>query len=445
MGRHKTMYRGPSLTADLGIAPGSRVSLTLGPLNEEGESVTLVDGAPFHVAGGIPGERAEVEVVRVFPERVASRAVKVLTPSPDRVAAPCPYYLECTGCQLQHVTYERQLEFKRERVASELAKWPQLAGARVMPTLASPLTHGYRNHARFTVRKGGAGRKPEGRQPDSSPQRGDVGYVNAVTRRFVKVEHCLLMDPRINAALAAMQGRLQGMSQLSVRVGVNGTHKPEDHAHAQPVMPCGPGLLVQPKLANPDVPLTSGQTHVDLEVLGRRFRVAGSSFFQVNTAQLENVVRLLRKELGLTGRESLVDAYCGVGTFAILLATYVRQATGIEDSTAAVEDARANAAGLGNVEFVLGRAEDIMPKLDAPVDVVILDPPRAGCHPGTLDAVRRLRPRRVALVSCGPAALARDLASLCKDTYALSSVYPVDMFPQTRHVEAVAFLRLDGQ
>jgi 23S rRNA (uracil1939-C5)-methyltransferase len=162
MGRHKTRYRGPSLTADLGLAPGSRVSLTPGPLDEQGESVMLVNGAPVHVTGGIPGEQVELEVVRVFPERIAARVVEVLTPSPDRVVAPCPYYLECTGCQLQHMAYEKQLEFKRERVASELAKWPPLAGAMVMPTLPSPVTFGYRNHARFTVRKGDGGGSANG-------------------------------------------------------------------------------------------------------------------------------------------------------------------------------------------------------------------------------------------------------------------------------------------
>jgi 23S rRNA (uracil1939-C5)-methyltransferase len=149
---------------------------------------------------------------------------------------------------------------------------------------------------------------------------------------------------------------------------------------------------------------------------------------------------LLRDGLRLTGSETVVDAYCGAGTFAVLLAPYVRRVIGIEDSASAVEDARANAAGLPNVEFILGRAEDALARIEGAVDAVALDPPRAGCHPAAIDAVCRLRPGRVALVSCEPAAMARDLARLCDGPFILEAVRPVDMFPQTRHGEAVAFL-----
>jgi 23S rRNA (uracil1939-C5)-methyltransferase len=131
-----------------------------------------------------------------------------------------------------------------------------------------------------------------------------------------------------------------------------------------------------------------------------------------------------------------------VGTFAVLLAPYARRVIGIEDSASAIEDARANAAGLPNVEFIQGRAEEALARVEGAVDAVVLDPPRAGCHPGTVEAVCRLRPARVALVSCEPAALARDLARLSEGPFIAEAVQPVDMFPQTRHIEAVAFLKL---
>ncbi len=408
-------HKGPSLTAHLALNPGDRLTLTLGALDGDGETVVMVEGAPVSVAGGLPGEQVIAEVIRVFPERVAAKVVDVVVAAPDRVQPPCPYYLSCTGCQLQHVSYQRQLEIKRELVAQELAKHAGLAGVLVLPTLPSPRQLSYRNHARFTVTKAG-------------PGAGEVGFVSATTRRSLRIDRCLLMDDRINSALTAMQSRLKGMSQLSVRVGEPGA---------------GPdSMLIQPRLIDPAVPLQSGQTHVVEEVLGRRFRVAGSSFFQVNTEQLANVVSLLTSRLALTGAETVVDAYCGVGTFAVLLAPYARRVIGIEDSASAVDDARANATGLANVEFIQGRAEDVLAGLTETVDAVVLDPPRAGCHPGTLDSVCLLRPRRLALVSCEPVSLARDLARLCVGPFILESVQPVDMFPQTRHVEAVGFLRL---
>jgi 23S rRNA (uracil1939-C5)-methyltransferase len=230
------------------------------------------------------------------------------------------------------------------------------------------------------------------------------------------------MDERINEVLALVQGRCRGMSQLSIRAG-----------NAEP--------MVQPRLADPGIAVTSGQDHFETEVLGRRFRVAGASFFQVNAGQLGNMIGMLRDRLGLTGAETVVDAYCGVGTFAILLAPYARRVIGIEDSAPAVEDARANSSGLTNIEFIMGRAEEVLARVEGAVDAVILDPPRAGCHPGAIDAVIRLKPARVVLVSCEPSALARDLARLTEGPFILESVQPVDMFPQTRHVEAVAFLK----
>ena len=144
----------------------------------------------------------------------------------------------------------------------------------------------------------------------------------------------------------------------------------------------------------------------------------------------------------LSGNETLVDAYAGVGTFALLLAPYARHIIAIEDSPAAVEDARANAEGLTNVEFVLGRTEQVLPELEASPDGVILDPSRKGCHPSALKALAELKPRRIVYVSCDPATLARDLKILCMDVFLLESVTPVDMFPQTHHVECIAVLTL---
>ena len=337
-----------------------------------------------------------------------------MRPSEHRVATPCPYYGPCSGCQWQHVSYEHQLVLKQQAVAAQLRDYPRLTGIRVSPTLPAPEKFNYRNHARFTVRYGG-----------------QLGFSNRITRRFTRVDHCMLMGQPINDALVELQDKAGETSNLSVRVGTNTGD-----------------MLIQPAFQNREIALPSGQKHYRENLLGRDFKVASPSFFQVNTAQAENLVNLVRERLELNGSQTVVDAYAGVGVFAILLAPHVARAIAIEESSSAVSDARDNAEGLNNVVFIEARTEDALGRLEEEVgltstpDAVILDPPRVGCHPGTLDALLELGPRRVAYVSCDPPSLARDLNILAEGGYTVDNVEPVDMFPQTYHVECVATLTL---
>ena len=395
--------------------------LRLAGMGRLGEALAEADGKPVFVFGGIPGEEVVAEVVRERRNHVAARVVEVLEPSVHRVDAPCVYFGECVGCQWQHVAYERQLELKRETVIDALERVGGLSGVRVEPTLASPRQFGYRNHARFTVsRRAGAG---------AGSGEGRLGFVNRETRRHVDVEQCLLMAPRINEMLAALQGRAGETTQLTIRTGVNTA-----------------SWMLQPLLQDPDVPYESGQPHYEERLGGRTFRIASPSFFQVNTAQAERLAGLVREELALTGKETLVDAYAGVGVFAALLADGAARVVAIEESAAAVEDAKRNAEGIANVEFRVAKTEDALALLAAetPIDAVVLDPPRAGCQPDALRALIAAAPRRVVYVSCDPETLARDLRVLTDGGFRVERVQPVDMFPQTRHVECVATLTRDG-
>ena len=374
-----------------------------------GEAVASGPDGEIRVFGGIPGEELLAEVTRRGREGTTARAVEVLSASSDRVVPPCPLFGACTGCQWQHVSYTRQLELKREIVVDALRRAGGFESPPVSTTLPSPEQLGYRNHARFTV-----GRRW-----------GELGFVNRDSRRFVPVYHCLLMHPRIDEALGKLQRKSSETSQLSIRVGANTGD-----------------LLVQPALKNPEIPLESGQTHLRESLNGAMFRVASSSFFQVNTPQAERMMDLVKSELGLPADGLLVDAYAGVGTFAVLLAPHVTKVIAIEDSESAVRDAAVNAAGLNNVEFVMGRTEDILADMKETPVALVLDPPRSGCHPKALEAVARLSPARVVYVSCEPETLARDLGILCRGQYRLESVIPIDMFPQTHRVECVATLSL---
>ena len=388
---------------------GQVLTLKLESWGRLGEAVAYHHGREVFVLGGIPGERVEAEVLRVRRGYASAQVVQVLTPSEDRVDPPCEYYGACTGCQWQHLGYAAQLEAKHAKVTGALRRVGGFDDLEVRPVLPSPGTFGYRNHARMTVGPDGA-----------------LGFVHRETRRFVRIDGCGLMHPGVNRILSQLQDKCRETTQLSIRAG----EQTGDY-------------LVQPPLSNPEIAIATGQTHYVESVNDRRFRVASPSFFQVNNRQAANLVHLVRAALELTGSEVVLDAYTGVGAFAILLSPHVRRVVAVEESSAAVADARDNAAGLENVEFVLGKTEDVLESIDPPPDVVILDPPRAGCQVGALRSLVRLAPRRVVYVSCDPETLARDLKLLCGDDdapYLIDQVQPLDMFPQTHHVECVAVL-----
>ena len=386
---------------------GQRIRLSLERWARLGEAVAFHEGKQFRVFGGIPGEEVVSEVVRERQDYAAALVVEVLEPSEHRTVPPCPLFGQCTGCQWQHVDYTHQLQMKQQVVEEALRSVAGFEAPPVMPTRASPDLYGYRNHARFTV-----GRR-----------HGELGFVNRGSRRYVAVYKCLLMDPAINNAIEQLQGKCAETSQLSIRYGVNTGD-----------------LLVQPALKRDGLPLDTGQKHYQESLCGREFRIAASSFFQVNTRQAVYMVDLVKRELDLPHDGLLVDAYAGVGVFAILLAPYVKSVVAIEESESAVRDCMANAEGLGNVRFLQGKTEEVLAQIEGTPHGVILDPPKAGCRIEALEALMDLGPQRLVYVSCEPETLARDLKVLCQGPFRLDRVQPIDMFPQTHHVECIATL-----
>jgi len=235
----------------------------------------------------------------------------------------------------------------------------------------------------------------------------------------------MLMAPIINETLGGLQDKVSETTNLSVRVGINTGDR-----------------LIQPTLSALDIPFSSGQKWYTERLKGRIFQVASPSFFQVNTPQSETLIDLVSEYLALNKEQTLVDAYAGVGTFAAILAPSVKKVYAIEESVSAVNDASSALSDVKNIEFLLGKTEKVLCTIIDDIDALILDPPRAGCHPDTLKAVIEKQPLRIAYVSCDPSSLARDLDILVKGNYRVTKIQPVDMFPQTYHVECVATLTL---
>jgi len=392
---------------------GDVIELRFDRIAPKGDAVAHVEGVdkPIYASGVIPGEVAKVTIRRVRRNWVAVEVDEIIAPSPDRVEPRCPLFTTCSGCQLQHIRYERQLELKRDMVVSQLRTFGRLEDPPVDPVIGAKDPWYYRNHARFTLRDG------------------QIGFIRRFRKQWFPVPHCAIMEPTINTIMGELTGKLHGMTQCNVRVGAE------------------PGqAMIQPKIGIPEVSLPSGQPHLFETLGGHPFRVSAASFFQVNRAQAEVLTEVVRAFVADTPDVTVVDAYAGVGTFAVMLAPHVRKVIAIEESGPAVADAQLNVAAFDNIELRLGKSEVLLGELPKPVDAIILDPPRSGCRPEAITAVRHLAPRRLVYVSCDPSSLGRDLeALLADDIFVLRRVTPIDMFPHTHHVECVAMLeRKDG-
>jgi 23S rRNA (uracil1939-C5)-methyltransferase len=384
----------------------------------------------------LPGEVATVRLHQQRRDFARAELDVLARAAPGRVEPPCPYYTTgCGGCSWQHADYGLQLQLKERIVADQLRRIGHFADADelVRPAIGMLEPWHYRNQARFTV-----GRRF-----------GELCFTYRSSHRLLRVDHCWIVHPRINSIVEIAQGKLADLGrrihQVSIRVGANTGQ-----------------LMVAPAL--PEVPeLESGQPFLEEELLGRRFRLQPPSFFQVNTrrerrplpsaigtallhvpedgvSMAELLALLVLDRLRPDPADLVVDAYSGVGTFALLLAPLVREVIGIEEARTAVRDALHNGRDVPNARFIQGKTEDVLPALDGRPDAVVLDPARVGCHPDVLEALLGLKPLRIVYVSCDPSTLARDLRILTDGGYALREVQPLDMFPQTYHIESVATL-----
>jgi 23S rRNA (uracil1939-C5)-methyltransferase len=385
-----------------------QLTLALTDMAHRGEALARHDGQVVFAAYGIPGEDVRVEVQRRKRAYLQGSVIDVVTASPHRVEPACPYFGTCSGCSWQHIDYGFQLELKQRVVGEQMRRIAKNDEAIVLPALPSKNPLGYRNHARFTVNRDGK-----------------LGFVQRASHRFVPIDECLIMHPWINDALNQLQGKCAETRQVALRYSSSTG-----------------SWLIHPKLSVDDVELESGQPFYEEELRGHRFRVSGASFFQVNIAQADVLATVVHDRLKLSGSEVLLDAYAGVGTFGVLFASECAQVIAVEESSAAIKDAEVNSSGITNLHLVKGKTENVLDELEERPDVVILDPSRAGCHRRVVDSLLRVRPQRIVYVSCDPATLARDLALFCDGGYGLEELQPVDMFPQTYHIECVASLEL---
>ncbi len=403
-----------------------RFELQLTDMAHGGEALGRREGKVIFVPYALPGEEVIVEVVEEKKRYARARLVEVTSPSRQRVPPPCPHFGLCGGCHWQHIAYEAQLEFKERVLRDQLARLGGIPGAPLRPVIGMNKPWHYRNHLQFTVNEDG-----------------ELGFLVADSHQVMPIETCYLPHPLLEEMLVALDLEMPGLKRLSLRAGVNTgqrmvifeTHDDEPF-DLQVDLPLSCVFL----LRDGRTATLVGYGHITERLAGREYRVSAGSFFQVNTAQAEELVHQVAHYLAPQGDETLLDTYCGVGTFGLSLAERVSHIIGVEENASALADAQVNAAGLENVELIEGRVEEILPRLERRIDMAVLDPPRQGCSPEALAALAELAPAKIVYVSCDPATLARDVRTLCKVGYRLMEVQPIDMFPQTYHIESVALL-----
>ena len=400
------------------------IEIELTAMGNGGEALGRHEGKVVFVAGGIPGEIVEVGITRDKKRYARGRLREILSPSPDRVAPPCPQCDLCGGCDWQHIDYERQLSLKMDVLRGQLAR--QGCEARTADPIGMASPWFYRNHVRFCMDGEG---KPSFREGGS--------------HRPVPIQECRLLHPLLLETLADLEVQFEGLLALELRAGVN-------TGEILLILWVEGGQVPSLELASTlscvvvseegELLAVVGEPFYHETLWGRRFRVSYGSLFQVNTLQAEAVAEVVLAYLSPEGNEALLDAHCGVGAFGLLMADRVGEVVGVDENLMAVEDARHNGGDMPNVRFVEGSTAEAIAQLKSPCDLAILDPPRAGCDREDLEALMEMAPRRIAYVSCDPATLARDVKRLAGGSYRVEEVQMVDMFPQTSHIESVSLL-----
>ncbi|HUS71347.1 MAG TPA: 23S rRNA (uracil(1939)-C(5))-methyltransferase RlmD [Anaerolineae bacterium] len=378
----------------------------------------------------VPGEVVLAEVTEERTRYSRARAVEITTPSPDRVEPRCPHFGTCGGCQWQHIAYERQLTLREEILRSQLTRIAHLTDPPVKPTLPVENPWCYRNHVQLHL------------DEDGRP-----GFLDADRHIVVPIEECHTMHPLLWDLFSSLEIDFPDLERVSLRAG---TSTGEQMVILETTGDVAPGveldLPISCVLLLPDgTPVTYvGESYVTETVSDRSLRISATSFFQVNTSQVEQLLTAVTRCASPQGNEVLLDLYCGVGTFGLSLSDKVSKVIGIDSSDSAIEDARFNSQGTTNVRFLQGAVEELLPSLEESIDLAIVDPPRQGLSKSALAALVAHTPPKVIYVSCDPATLARDIDRMVQSGYELLEVQPVDMFPQTYHVETVALLRLDS-
>lgn len=434
-------------------------------LTHEGMGVAKIEGYPLFIENALPGEKMEIKVLKTGKSFGYGKVLTVLKSSEDRVPVKDQNFTKVGISPLQHLAYEAQLHFKTEQVKNLMQRVAKLPDVPVLDTIGMSNPWGYRNKAQIPVRK--------------INDQLQTGFFRKNSHELIPLEHFYIQDPKIDEAIIKIRDIMRkygvkpynesdntgNLRHIVVRRGyynkemmvvlITRTAKLFPSSKIIPdIVAALPEVVsivqnVNPKKTNvifgEETILLYGEDKMMDTIFDLKFEISARSFYQVNPLQTEVMYSKVKEFAALTGKEIVVDAYCGIGTIGLTLAKEAKQVYGIEVIEEAVENAESNAI-LNNIEnttFTCGLVEEVLPKMleqEIQPDVVIIDPPRKGLEVTLIDTLIETKPKRIIYVSCNPATLARDIALLVEGGYEVKEIQPVDNFPQTTHIESVSLL-----
>ena len=450
------------------VNKNDRLNVYVEDLTHDGSGVAKVDGYPLFIPGALPGEEAEVQVIKPMKKYGFAKLINVTKPSPDRVEPPCHVFWDCGGCQLQHLSYEAQLVQKQKTVRDVMERIGKLPHVPVHPVKGMDNPWRYRNKSQIPF----------------SEQEGKVvsGFYKSRTHHIVDTDVCIIQGEEADELMSTLKHELQimgieayderthrGMLRHLIVRKARATgelmvvlvtkskkfpQKEEAIALIKRVVPNVTSIMQNVNSQKTNVIFGNetislhGKSFIVDTIGDIKFEISARSFYQVNSEQTEVLYDQALEYAQLTGNESVIDAYCGIGSISLFLAQQAKEVYGVEIVPQAIEDAKRNAElnGIDNAHFEAGPAEVVIPKWyeqGKRFDVLVVDPPRKGCDEKLLDTILEYKPKRIVYVSCNPATLARDLRILEDGGYRTQEVQPVDMFPHSSHVEAVTWLEFD--
>lgn len=451
------------MTESKPVAVGDKVVIELEDLAYGGDAVGRRDGFAIFVPHGIPGEVVEIEITQVKQSYARGEVIDVVKSVPERISGDCNVEGVCGGCQLQHIDYQAQLKYKRKMVKDNIERIGGLAEVDIKPVLGMEHPYFYRNKAQFPV-----GIKDE---------EVVTGFYAPGSHDIIDTEECLIQHQLINRVIRKAVELVEKyeipiydedshsglLRHLVVRVGVctnqamlvfviNGQRIPGQQKIAEELMAEIPELVsIQNNINCQKTNVifgdktysVEGETKIVDYIGSIKYQISAQSFFQVNTLQAKKLYDQILEYAALNGEETVVDAYCGIGSISLYLAQAAKQVYGIDVVSQAIDDAKENAKlnNIDNCYFEVGEVREILPNLKSSglePEVIVVDPPRKGCHDQVLETFLELKPAKIIYVSCKPSSLARDLEQLTTANYEVEEIQPVDMFPQTYHIESVA-------
>ncbi|MBN1663329.1 MAG: 23S rRNA (uracil(1939)-C(5))-methyltransferase RlmD [Deltaproteobacteria bacterium] len=394
---------------------GDRKEIRIDTIAFGGDGIGKIGDLVVFVPFTAEGDLCEISVRTVKKNYLTGHLKKLLQASPLRTEPLCPYYTLCGGCQYQHMGYQHQLAAKQDQILDTFERIGKIKAPDIRAIIPSPKIYRYRGKADFQVYH------PKGKRPL-------VGFVDTSGNAVIPIERCEIVEESINQTLADLKRDLA-------------THNIRLTSDRQTIWSDS-----HTDIASAQYNTVRSSRYVERIVKGKRFQVPYGGFFQINTALVDTLVDTVEKMCGLTGIENVLDAYCGSGLFSIFLASRAKRIYGIDSDAPAIHCAGINGQnnGMDHLAFYQGDAADIMKtefvQAKTAVDRIILDPPRSGCEKDVLDAVVALKPEKVIYISCNPATQARDIRYLLDRGIVMKYIQPLDMFPQTQHIEAVALL-----